>query len=533
LSDSGVSFEDSIRKLLDDMGFQDVPRWGNNREILTLGGQEIDAFGRFGDLYLVVDARSSVSPRAMRRGIRRQLQIINGYRGAVTRDIRSRYGPHHGCRDTIFIFWTKDKVLEAENLQLARQFGIAIRDYFDLNCYNEFFEISKSSAVLRNGFLMDIALQIDRLDIFQEGPSINVSAVRTKVGARKLYTFFISAKDLLEFAYIFRVETNNLLSSSYQRLLQKKKMSKLRTYLSEHSGFFPNNLIATTHERLRLNHEDDRQKVQSGTLQLPNKPCYLEILDGQHRLYAYAGLPNLQDHYLCVTAVQTEEGAPLSGIEKAALFVTINKEQTPVPAHILWDLYRFIDPESTRAEVSTFVYEINNKPPFKDLIKLPRVRSSQAYLSFANMCISLFKGKLFENYGTQPTFRNAFESYFEVLLSDRNLREDWDRSVTNKQRKGFLCTNNGISILLKLLRMILEKKSLPQERRIGTWKQSLNNWVVQPLNNYLGTKRRRDIPLDPFLDLRRANTSEGERTKTANEIFALSPLAQIQQTRNT
>ncbi|MFX1598174.1 MAG: hypothetical protein ACFFC5_03830, partial [Promethearchaeota archaeon] len=53
----GVLFQDSIRDFLDKAGFADVPGWGDNRETFELGGQEIDAFGRFDDLYIVVDAR--------------------------------------------------------------------------------------------------------------------------------------------------------------------------------------------------------------------------------------------------------------------------------------------------------------------------------------------------------------------------------------------------------------------------------------------------------------------------------------------
>jgi len=532
----GTEFEDSVRKFLYDVGFQDVPRWGENRETLTLGGTEIDAFGRLDDgLYIVVDAKVSVSPRRLRTGITNRLTIINGYKDAVVRDIKNTYGSRHRYRDTIFVYWARDKVIEEGNFDTARRYSVALRDYFDLDCYNKFLKLTRNEKITRNGFLMDIALQLNRLDIFQEKPGIRAPALRTRIGSKKIYTFLVSAEELLEFAYVFRLETNNLLSSSYQRLLQPKKMGRLRAYLSTPANFFPNNLIVATHERLQMEDEDDSQVMQSGWLILPDKPCYLEILDGQHRLYAYANLPNLQDHCLCVTAIQTESGATLDSTEKASMFVTINKEQTPVPPHILWDLYRFISPNSVKAKISNFVYELNNKKPFKDLIRLPRVRSSKARLSFTNICKSLGKKRLFEDYGLQPVFAGAFIIYFETILANRNLRVDWQRSIphrqdwqtgiAHRQRKGFLCTNNGIAILLRLLGMTLEKKGLPQEDGLGEWRQSLRDWIVGPLNLYLETKRRRDKPDDPFIDLRVANTSDAERKKTADEIFAMSPLA--------
>lgn len=55
----GLGFEDEIRNFLkNNVGCDDVPLWGPNRQRLFLGGQEIDAFGRLGDLYLVVDAKT-------------------------------------------------------------------------------------------------------------------------------------------------------------------------------------------------------------------------------------------------------------------------------------------------------------------------------------------------------------------------------------------------------------------------------------------------------------------------------------------
>jgi hypothetical protein len=65
---------------------------------------------------------------------------------------------------------------------------------------------------------------------------------------------------------------------------------------------------------------------------------------------------------------------------------------------------------------------------------------------------------------------------------------------------------------------------LPQEYKLGEWRRSLRDWIVEPLNCYLETKTRTDKPDDPFIDLRIANTSDAERNKTSDEIFAMSPL---------
>ena len=86
-SDSGIPFEDEIRKLLHDMDFCDVPGFGPNRETFNLGGQEIDAFGRIDDLYVVIDARTARSVRGSSDGIQSRLEAINGYKQLVIDDI--------------------------------------------------------------------------------------------------------------------------------------------------------------------------------------------------------------------------------------------------------------------------------------------------------------------------------------------------------------------------------------------------------------------------------------------------------------
>jgi hypothetical protein len=57
----GLAFEDEIRKFLSNVGFEDVPSWGKKRDTFYLGTQEIDAFGGFGGLYIVVDAKTKNS----------------------------------------------------------------------------------------------------------------------------------------------------------------------------------------------------------------------------------------------------------------------------------------------------------------------------------------------------------------------------------------------------------------------------------------------------------------------------------------
>jgi len=517
--DLGTFFQDQIRQFLIDVGFEDVPPPGDR---FLLGGQEIDAFGRDHDFYVVIDAKTRTTLTRRGRNARQHLSVINGYKGEVLEEIKRLYGAVHGYRDAVFIFWTMGVRIDKENQERARELGIALRDSFDLEYYGQAFGILKNKEVLRNSFLKDIKLQLPELSAFSEGHSINAKAVRIRVGAKTLYTFPVQVGHLLKFAYVFRVEMNSILGESYQRLLKEKKVNKIRDYLGM-GGYFPNNLIAVSEEALEFTPEeaeaDEHAPFTLGELCLPNKPCYLEIIDGQHRLYGYSNQLDKQDHCLWVTIV---EG--LTPVDRAKLFVTINKTQTPVPADILWDLFEISEPDSIRGRISKFVYELNELDPLRDLISLPRVRSSTAYLSFSNFCSTLHtRSNLFSQYGSEDGFKNVVRAYFEAISSDTELKQDWDRSILEKGKKGFVCTNNSISVLLRLLAKVLRKTELPTSDKIQSWKVHLVQWVIIPLKHYLYENAVEDAT-DPYQELRKL-TSEGARKDAANAVWEESPLS--------
>lgn len=509
----GILFQDQIREFLNMIGFTDVPRWGSEREVVSLGGQEIDAFARSDDLYIVVDAKTATSLRGRGRGVQSQLRLINGYRQRVIQEIRRRYQPTRGYRDCLFVLWTKDKKILPRHQRLASELGIALRDDFDLRYCKEAYRILENEDIVKNSFLKDLSLQLNR-NVFREGAGIDVEAIRTRIGNRRFYTFLIEARYLLKFAYIFRVETNNILAS-YQRLLNYNKIRNIRRYLRERSGFFANNILVATDENLQLDREDENRTVVPGTLRLPDKPAYLEILDGQHRLLAYSNLTDLMDHCLCVTAISN-----LNPIERAKLFVVVNREQTKVPPYLLWDMYTLIEPNSLRGTISSFVQRLNDDGPLKDLIRLPRVRSSLAYLSFTNLCLALHRRTyLYSRYGDGNSFSNVVKSFFQVVKEDPALGEDWTRSVQNRGRKGFVCTNNALSIQLYLLSKILRGIDFPNNEEIEAWKRYLRRQMVEPFLQYLNDNRDAENPEDPYGVLRRATTNEGARREAADIIF--------------
>ena len=124
----------------------------------------------------------------------------------------------------------------------------------------------------------------------------------------KIISFYMDAESLLKRSYVLRREgwrkRENV--GYYQRMLDSKKISNMRKYLSEEKRVFINNIITTISENdIRLFADKDRQKeiiigedgnflesinhtnVTPAYIDIHNKCNIIGLIDGQHRTYAY------------------------------------------------------------------------------------------------------------------------------------------------------------------------------------------------------------------------------------------------------
>nr|WP_255432782.1 DGQHR domain-containing protein [Xanthomonas sp. JAI131] len=165
---------------------------------------------------------------------------------------------------------------------------------------------------------------------------VKVSATRSKLGGKYFYSFVSTPRQLLKIAFVnHRTLDDPEGFPTYQRLIQKSRLKSISTYILE-GGFFPNNLLVNFSKtpRFDITHKDTATDVHFGALYLPNTYKSAWIIDGQHRLYGYASLPDLYlDQKLVVVAFEN-----ISKEEEAAMFVTINHEQKSVPKNLLDDL---------------------------------------------------------------------------------------------------------------------------------------------------------------------------------------------------
>lgn len=124
----------------------------------------------------------------------------------------------------------------------------------------------------------------------------------------KIISFYIDAESLLKRAYVLRQEgwrqKENV--GYYQRMLDSKKITSMRRYLSEEKRVFINNIITTISENdIKLYTDKNRQNeisigedgnfvgssnhtnITPAFIDIQDKCNIIGIVDGQHRTYAY------------------------------------------------------------------------------------------------------------------------------------------------------------------------------------------------------------------------------------------------------
>jgi len=182
----------------------------------------------------------------------------------------------------------------------------------------------------------------------------------------KVVSFYADAASLLSRAYVLRRDGWRGSYQAYQRMVIRAKIEAIRRKLKSEKRVFVNNLIATlpsdVHPELPNGKTADIKaltKTEPVIIRLPVRQNSIGVIDGQHRLYSYyeardddpkiAKLRHQQN--LLVTGVIYPEGTKREEVERfeAALFLSINANQTNAPTPLRQEIDVFLSPFSQTA----------------------------------------------------------------------------------------------------------------------------------------------------------------------------------------
>jgi DNA sulfur modification protein DndB len=233
----------------------------------------------------------------------------------------------------VLAIFTSNLLLSENDRARAKEANVLLLDEKDLLYYETL--IAHIGAAARYQFLAEIlpGRTVPNLEI-------RIPAIRIKMGGSNCYTFSISPEYLLKISYVsHRAKGKASDVSTYQRMLSKGRLNKIRQYIDD-DGIFPTNIVLNL-EKSKLDFQRSSQEEDASTEHgiagwLDIRATYkcAWIIDGQHRLFAYSGHPKAAKSRVAVLAF---EGLPAS--EQARLFIDINAKQKSVKQSLLQELY--------------------------------------------------------------------------------------------------------------------------------------------------------------------------------------------------
>jgi len=324
-------------------------------------------------------------------------------------------------------------------------------------------------------------------------------AIKGKIGNNEFYTFMISAKELIKYAYVHHRDLTGIVEVSqvYQRMLKDAKLKGIAKFIDEESGYFPNSIIVNFSKQLNWSlTKRFKNDISMGTITLPKYYGCAWIIDGQHRLYGAARAVN--DVLVPVLAFKN-----IDTLEQANLFVEINEKQTSVPKNLMWDLYSDIyrdsadDKQRLQYQIAETAKRLRTSGPLSPYIDIPsKPVKGPPKLSLTTICSTIEKYAAWENLKhptdetrTPDNAARLINCYYEVL------KELWPKDW-QKGKDSVLLSNNGFGVFIMvfqdIVKYIIQKKDdeLLRPHREKDFKSLLRDKFLTPVIEYLKDDNR-------------------------------------------
>ena len=301
------------------------------------------------------------------------------------------------------------------------------------------------------------------------------------MGGHVYYSFSMQPADLLKVCYVLhRNKANSAMMPTYQRLIKKSRLRNVAGFLDS-GNFFPNSIVINVDapkKGLRFDPSSTRvEGVDSriGVLHLPKNYRSAYIIDGQHRLYGYAGSDRAGGDEIPVVAF-----ANLPRTEQVRLFMQINENQKAVPknlrntlnADLLWDSENLQEQiKALKLRIAQSLGEQPLSPLYGRIIVGENTRTVLRCITIDAIRIGLDRSNFFGTFtpkdikhaGTFYTGNNdsTFDSIVPFLEGCFNhirgsMPEQWRIGSGDH---GFVFINSGIESLIRILSDIVDHVS--------------------------------------------------------------------------
>jgi len=253
--------------------------------------------------------------------------------------------------------------------------------------------------------------------------AMTVPAIRSRIShddsdSYDVFNFSCKATDLIKFASVSRRTPVKEEISSYQRLIDSKRIKSIgEEFLTEKQGFFPNNIVLKlekskiSFKKSDLSDNEEYKGFESdlGLLKITEDYNTAWVIDGQHRLFSYFKIDENDKKVNNLVNVAAIVGVPAK--KEVEYFIDINDKGKSVDKDLIWDLTGKIDPLSSNGIISNACKELysSNKVfkdrqlnPFYRKLTIPSLTDKRGR-NFALLC-SLLKFECIGQDITKPTY---------------------------------------------------------------------------------------------------------------------------------
>ena len=505
-----VALIDRVWSLLYRMGFLYLN--GEGKAILTADVRDpksqtiaIDVVGIDMEVGLAIWCRSS-QEKCTRETFRQELDDFimakQRFGQSVNREFPLPFDRQYK-RVVAFAAFTSGILLSEEDKKRAKDGNIVLFGENELSYYETL--VSHLGEAAKYQFLADMLPQK-----LIPGLNIKVPAIKARMGRFTCYTFSIPPEYLLKISYVsHRSKGRGSDITTYQRMIQKSRLQKIRRYIDE-KNIFPTNIV------INFDFEPDFQQVRQETEHESGVMGWLEIksayksawiIDGQHRLFAYSGHPQASKARLSVLAFEM-----LPPSDQSQLFIDINHEQKSVKQSLLRELFSSLHEDAKEPElriqaiISQVILSLDSDPnsPFyqriqtsddkKDAIRcitlasLFRVLDTGFYFVGPRRGDVVEYGPLWSSQGNEATRIRTLYILNKWFNAIREAVPDWWEAGAGDG--GGLAMNDSVTACTMVLRSVFQHLTSRGDNLLSLSKEELFERVtpyVQVLGNYLAS----------------------------------------------
>ena len=419
-------------------------------------------------------------------------------------------------RKVKFIWATRNYISNRYDLALLEKSGIAFFNESTIEYYCELAKHLGSCAryqLLGNLFAnQEIKNMDDR-----------VPAIQGKMGGYTYYSFSIEPEKLLKIGYVLhRSEANASMMPTYQRIIKKKRLQEVRSFINE-GGYFPNSIIIsidTNGKGLPFDQASikvDNTLSKIGVLHIPKRYRSAYIIDGQHRLYGYS-----DSLYASTNTIPVVAFVDLERSEQIKLFMDINENQKAVPkslrvtlnADMLWESSDFSEQrQALRSKIAQMLGEESTSPLHSRVVIGENESTPDRCITVEAIQSALKKCRFFNTYGKKNALQkegtfdcgenqetcDLFYPFIEkcLLYVREACLKEWERGDRDS---GMLTMNRGMQAVIRVIDdivcMLVEKGMITPKAQALDDYFGLIQYYLKPLTDYINLltpEQRKDL----------------------------------------